>query len=399
VISAGTITKDNLFVNGLNQNIIILCHMFEAMGLQPIILMSELPGRYEDLPECVKRFQIITCEDIAKMCLQVNYFLEIGMSIDMIAKNHFRMLGVRIIKVYLGNILNIDTETPLFYPATDFPHHVATGNDAIFVSPHYGQNAEYAVAINYGRRQLPENSIAPYVWDPLILSGAGCLPWRPRTEHVSEPIAYATIPNSGIPNHSRGLIPKSGTETEEEVLIIMEPNISFQKSSIVPLLAVERWYKQHREWKGRVVLFNADRLTSSRHFETLYYKRMTLFADKKVDMVGRMELRKVCEKYPYATFMSHQVNNEFNYMFLELVWNGYPVVHNVETWKEFGYYYPNADLDSAAGVWRSSLDHKDVTEIYKGHARILAWRYSPYNPAIQSVWAKLLEHSLDAAAS
>ena len=79
-----------------------------------------------------------------------------------------------------------------------------------------------------------------------------------------------------------------------------------------------------------------------------------------------------------------------DYLLLELFWCGFPVVHNVQTWKEFGYFYPDADLDMLTQVWRDTLDHKDRTEVYKGHAQTLAWRYSPYNPAIQEAWTKLL---------
>jgi hypothetical protein len=50
-----------------------------------------------------------------------------------------------------------------------------------------------------------------YIKDTFLPSAAPSEFKIPNSEHVSEPI-HATIPNFGIPNHSRGLIPKSDSE-------------------------------------------------------------------------------------------------------------------------------------------------------------------------------------------
>jgi hypothetical protein len=170
----------------------------------------------------------------------------------------------------------------------------------------------------------------------------------------------------------------------------MEPNISFQKTCIVPLLALEKWYRKNREWKGKVFLFNSDRPMQCPHFQNMYVKKMALFKDNKIENVGRCEIKNIMETIPHATFICNQVNNEFNYLLLELFWCRFPVVHNVQTWKEFGYFYSGADLDELAQIWRNTLGHADRTEVYKAHAQTLAWRYSPYNPAIQEAWMRLL---------
>jgi hypothetical protein len=78
-------------------------------------------------------------------------------------------------------------------------------------------------------------------------------------------------------------------------------------------------------------------------------------------------------------------------MMLELFWAGFPVIHNVDSWREFGYFYSGADLDDAASRVREACkDHANHLEMYQSHAKALAWRYSLYNPAVQAAWKKRL---------
>jgi len=360
LITTAVITKDKVFTNGLYQNIAILYRMFDAMGLTPYFLLNKSPNSIDDLPKCIADYRYIVADEIVKKVLPIKYFLEIGMSIDAPAKKYMKMIGARLMKVYLGNILNIDIETSLFYPNIDFPHHIASGTDRVLVSPHYAQHAEYAVAVNGEKPQALADSIAPYVWDPMFLVEEGLPSWRPRRQD------------------------------EKEVLIIMEPNISFQKTAIIPLLALERWYRKNKGWTGTLLIFNSDRLMTSEHFQNVHYRRMELFKDAKVELRQRQEIKSVLAEYPHATFLSHQVNNEFNYMFLELMWCGFPVIHNITTWSEFGYFYPGADLAAAGEALEFSRTHTKRIETYRAHAHTLAWRYSPYNPVVQEAWRGII---------
>ena len=117
---------------------------------------------------------------------------------------------------------------------------------------------------------------------------------------------------------------------------------------------------------------------------------MDLFADGKVELFQRQDIKTVLAAHRNATFLCHQVNNEFNYMFLELIWCGFPVIHNIATWSEFGYYYPGANLDSFGAALEFSRAHNTRTETYRAHAHTLTWRYSPYNPAVHVAWRLIL---------
>jgi hypothetical protein len=241
--------------------------------------------------------------------------------------------------------------------------------DKILVSPHYGQHAEYATYLNQvvPTAGVPlEGLVAPYVWDPSVLTRNGTLQlqWRPAAN------------------------------PEEEVFVIMEPNISFQKAATVPLLALERWYREVGRaagWRGRVKVVNGERLDMVPHAKMNFLPLLDLWRDGRIDLLGRMDIVSVLQTWPAATFVLHNYNNEFNYMTLELMWTGFPVVHNSPSWAAFGYSYDGADIGEAARQIESARrGHGGRLEAYKGHAQALAWRYSPYNPEVQAAWEKAL---------
>ena len=368
LLSTATITVDNMYSNGLFQNVFVFYRMFEAMGYAPILLVNDKPKGLEKIPDALRKCRMIVTEDMLKQPMaNVGAMVEIGMSLDPLVRQFVKMIGGKLLKVYLGNILNIDVETPIFINQHHFAHHVVGKNDSILVSPHYGQHTEYASYLNH---VVPPSdlskTIAPYVWDPNIitLDGTQSLNWRPA--------------------------PKG-----EEVFVIMEPNISFQKSALVPLFIMEKWYREVGKpsgWKGMIHLVNGDRLLMVPHFLHNIMPYLEIYRDAKVESTGRKDIVSTLKEWPTATFVLHNYNNEFNYMTLELLWCGFPVLHNSPSWLEFGYGYKGADLKGAASlVEQARTRHSERLETYKSHATALAWRYSPYNPAIQAAWADIIE--------
>ena len=366
LLATATITLDNLFSNGLFQNVFILYRMFDAMGYAPILVIHDKPKDLEKIPPMLHSCRMMSTEQIILQPLPVVALIELGMSIDPLLREFVKMLGGKLVKLYLGNILNIDIETPIFYPHMHFAHHVIEKIDRIWVSPHYGQHAEYASYLNHVVPPTDlHDMIAPYVWDPCVITRDGemRLQWRPRSA------------------------------PEDDVFVIMEPNISFQKSSLVPLMALERWYRAGgKTWKGKVVVINGDRLEMTPHFTCNIKDTLDLVKDGRVEFKERMDMISTMKAWPSAIFICHQYNNEYNYMTLELLISGFPVIHNSGFWSSFGYSYEGNDLQSAAyQIETAYKGHQDRLEAYKAHALALAWRHSPYNPRVQHAWEELLK--------
>jgi hypothetical protein len=333
--------------------------MFEAMGYLSILLINKKPDEKSKIPPFMKDVRMVSVDDLHKSPIPVKVYIEIGMSIDEPMRKFLKMCGAKICKLYLGNILNIDIETPIFYPAMFFSHHVIGSLDQIWVSPHYTMHSEYALALNHVSLEKAKTAVVPYVWDPQVLTNGGerNFRWRP----------------SQTP--------------EEDVFLILEPNISFQKCSLVPLLMVETWFRKHPDWKGEVVLVNGERLLLMDFFKKSIFNSLDIVKAGRVKMTGRMDILTLLKTYPSAIPICHQWNNEYNYMVLEYFFCGYPVLHNASDWKNYGYSYTTSDI--AAAVEQIELirsSHTENLQMFLSHAKALMWRHSPYNPDVQRAW-------------
>ncbi len=363
LLATATITDENIFSNGLFQNVFFLLRMFDAMGCLPILVVNQKPQTLDKIPEVLRNCRILCVEDLIKQPIPIYAYIEIGMSVDTLLRKFLKLTGARICKLYLGNILNIDIETPIFYPGMHFAHHVIGELQEIWVSPHYLQHAEYACALNHVDPDGQKYKVAPYVWDSSVLmdDGKRYLSWQ---------------------------APKS---IEAERFIIMEPNISFQKTSLIPLLLIDAWYRKHKDWNGKVTVVNGERIHQVLFFKQNILPLLDICKDGKVEFIGRKDMVSLMKEFPSATFVCNQINNEYNYMLLELLWAGFPVIHNAKCWSEFGYYYEgNSIVSGEKMIELSKKSHHELLETYKSHARTLAWRHSPYNPDVHRGWKDVL---------
>lgn len=360
-IATAAISEDMLFINGLYQNVYLIYRLFESMGWNSVLIVNNKTG--VKVPKFMEDMKIKVVEEIVNNPISVNLYIEIGMSLESAVRRFFKRCGAKIVKLYLGNILNIDIETPVFMPGMSFAHHVIGDIDYIWTSPHYYQHVQYSLVINQIPLSKREDCIAPYVWDPQILEndGARHYEWR------------------------------EAKEEKEDVFLLLEPNISFQKCSLIPLLMIERWYRENKSWNGRVIFVNGDRLLLIPFFKKLY-DSLELVKDRKVEIKPRMSILQLLENYPSAIPVCHQVNNEYNYMVLEYFWTGFPVLHNSSDWKECGYYYSENNIKEGVDlINKIRRNHVSNFQTYKSHGKALAWHHSPYNPENHRCWETLLK--------
>ena len=133
LLATAAINDGNVFSNGLFQNVYVYYKMFESMGLCPIMIVNEKPKSLENIPHMIRSSRMMVAEELIKEPIPIIAYIEIGMSIDPVVRKFLRMIGAKSYKLYLGNILNIDIETPIFYGQTNFAHHVIGELDEVCV--------------------------------------------------------------------------------------------------------------------------------------------------------------------------------------------------------------------------------------------------------------------------
>lgn len=352
IVATALITEETIFTNGLFQNILILYRLFEAIGYT-VYLLVERRGNP------IKGYNIIQPEDLLKNPLPITAFIEIGMSVQTVFRTYLRDIGAKIIKLYLGNSLNIDIESINCTPGLDFPHHIVGDIDEIWTSPHYGQNLEYLTVLN---GLTPKRGfIAPYVWDKCFIEG--------RITKWEEPKDWRKMN-----------------------IIICEPNISYQKLFLVPLLIAEEFATKEVQWQGKVIIMNSDRFAANVHVTKSVFPELKLMKEGRIELGKRKSIVELSRDYSNAVFIGNQVNNEFNYLTLELMTAGFPLLHNAAAWSAFGYYYETGE--AATQLLKNVMqNHNSNLSTYRVQAEQLAWAHSINNPVVQEKWKALLgEH-------
>jgi hypothetical protein len=284
------------------------------------------------------------------------------MSVDSNTRAYLRSIGAKIVKLYLGNILNIDIETIQNFKSMFFSHHVVGEIDEIWTSPHYKQHIDYAALLN--RTPISKGRVVPYIWDSCFITQYGTketIEWVPPTDWTTQDF------------------------------VIMDPNISFQKCYFYSLLLIEAFSKKYPEWKGKVQMINGDRVKLEMNSFNFILPSLSLYRDNRIILHGRKNIHTILKENRSACFITHQWNNDFNYMTLELLYCNYPILHNSDGWDQFGYYYSINKWNDAIETMHNALkNHKENLNIYKAHAANLIWKHSPHNPEIQTEWKTIL---------
>jgi len=332
LLATGLITTESLFNNGLQQNSLALYDLFESIGYTCYCL-AEASGA------SVKGYRFLQPEEFLaqKGLTGVMWYIEIGLSLDVPWRRAIQQAGGQTAKLYLGNVMNIDVETVHMTPGLSFPHHVRGALDHIWTSPHYGQNLAYLSALH----RVPA-AVVPYVWDDRWLLSLSPPKWRPAADW------------------------------RDTDLVVSEPNISFQKNALYPVLLALAFRKQWPEWRGRIYVHNAKLLMANpfwKGWDVVFRERLTIGA--------------LMAEHPSAVFLQHQYNNEYNYMTLELLAQGFPVLHNSMSW-DAGYRWNVDAFEVAVGTLRIAMEHKRG-----GNA--LADRFSIRHPRVIADWATLLQ--------
>jgi hypothetical protein len=152
----------------------------------------------------------------------------------------------------------------------------------------------------------------------------------------------------------------------------------------VPLLLAEAYYREHPSWKGRVYVQNSERLLVTPFWNRIV-ENLSLFLEGRIVFAGRQSILDLVQEHPGAVFVCHQRTNEYNYMILELLYLGLPVLHTSESWSKYGYYYSVDRWLDAVHALKEAIEEDEVVVTSD-----LLWSVSPENPANQERWATLL---------
>jgi hypothetical protein len=71
LLATAAITDNNIFANGLFQNVFVLYKMFESMGMCPMLIVNEKPKTLDNIPPMIRTARMIVAEELLKQPIPV----------------------------------------------------------------------------------------------------------------------------------------------------------------------------------------------------------------------------------------------------------------------------------------------------------------------------------------
>ena len=341
----------SLWENGIFQNCLFLVMLLErAPHVGEVYLVHGGDGTAEQREQLLSGlpFQFLSMDE-AHSVLDVT--IEMSAQLDAGWVASFRDKGGKIIAAHVGNDYAIDVERMIFDKAHG---HLMNGAayHAVWTLPEYLRTCVpyYAAAT-----RVPTTPM-PHLWSPVVLERA--------IEHLppEQPYGY-----------------QGGHQSWR--VAIFEPNLSVVKTSFIPLLGCEVAHRQNPHALDKVYAFNTAHLQQHPVMQS-FCDALNIHRHGLIQFENRAATYEVMAKIANAV-VSHQWENAQNYLYYELLWGGYPLIHNSPFVHAAGcgYYYPDFDCEQAgAAIVKALATHDENLAEYQRAAHAYLHSVDPHNP-------------------
>jgi len=351
----------HIWSNGLHQNAVFLGRLLKKAGYDVSLIIHDAEDK-TDVKE-LGQVKVRTFKDSNKEIVNYDVIICVSVSLPESTYQLAKSKGIKIVITEYGNLYQIFVESAMGMGVKNFgvDNKKYENADGLWVSPHYNRNRHW-----YKSFTDQEFIICPYVWEPLFFD-AKCKEFN------------------GDPRWS--------PEKNVNNIAIHEPNINIQKNCIIPLAIAGLVNKKNPDMIKKVFALNTEKMKDNKPFIE-YIASINLLAKGSFDS-RRTTPFMVCNGI-MGTSVLHHMNNSLNYLTLELLRLGYPVVHNSEEMKGAGYFYNEIDVVEGAEQLELAINtHAENLELKQKQADEVLWKYSAENPKNIQGYKDLVEKLFD----
>jgi hypothetical protein len=368
---------EDLYCNGIRQNVYYLGELLVNIGYDFYFIINNsyneeiIKASFYD-----KRFKYIKYSKILEMNFDV--VISIGFEMDLSILKFLREMKTKIVSYNCGNSYIIDSECMLY------SQHPNKQNQINYIKP----NSHIPYDIIWSIPQMTNTN--KYYWQTLMRAKCIEVPfiWSDKSIHLIQLSQNKTYEELIYKNRGK-----------EKKIVIFEPNISIMKWCGPSLLSCENAYRSlsnkslisnvfinntlNRQLDFSINKFNVDALT-------IYVNNLDLCLDKKITIEGRYNTLTFMNSYGDIA-VSHQWENNLNYLYFDLAWMGWPIVHNASLCSDVGYYYPEFNYDEGGNKIIEAINNHDVNkDEYLNNNRKAIDKYLPSNKELQNKYIKLI---------
>jgi Protein of unknown function (DUF2827) len=346
----------SVWSSGAWQNIIFLYYLLKESNIVDNVRLYNSALKPAKTLEIIKG-TILPLHTYDELKDDTDVLIIMGIQLGKEITDSFKVKGTKIVPFYVGNHYVITLETILFDLTTrgggDFDGTVA---DAVWTIPqHYHTCASFFEVT----ARAPVSSL-PHLWNPLFVD------YMIRSNNLGDKFGYKYKKQHYTESNGK------------QKIAIFEPNINIVKSSIYPMLISELAYRNRPDLISSIHVTNTAKLHKQAAFNNFAH---TLDITTKA-------IASYDDRYDTPSFMSfygdivltHQWENGLNYLYYDVLYGKYPLVHNSVFLKDVGYYYEDFNATQGAERLIESMTNHDEEKYAIQCAKELE-KVDIYNPA------------------
>lgn len=353
--------NETLWNNGIKQNAVFLAEALRyCPNVASVVLVNTTDVAItERLPWSLSRWPTRSFDD-AKDTLDV--LIELGGQIDEGRTSYLKARGTKMVSYCCGFEYVHAMQAIIFErPMWGYNLFINQRYDAIWMIPQVENISKSYFEVF--RRQNAAS--VPFIWSPVFL------------EQNSQ-----NLPSSGI-------YQRRGDSARR--LVVMEPNRDLVKFCLYPILIAETAYRQAPNNIQMLYVTNAEHIALHNPEFISLMNHLDIVRQHKAVFLGRHETPTFLSEYADIV-ISNQLENPLNYFYLEVCWQGYPLIHNAHLCADLGYFYPENRVDLGANKLLEAIrQHDSESASYLAAQRKRIERYLPTNESLVREYTRLLE--------
>ena len=365
----------SFFSNGINQNALFLCELFINIGFDVYFIVEDtkLFEIKEDILSDIlydKRFKLSKYSEV--LYNEFNVIITLSFSYgETFILNYLKHMNTKHVGYFCGNTYIIETEKILYNQHKkrqddnyDFLVNGQSKYDEIWSIPQMSDINLHFWQILHRCKCIE----VPFVW-----SSNAIMLFCKANKCVEEDLYYK----------NRGL---------EKKIAIFEPNISIMKWALPSVLLCENEYRKNKKIK-HLYITNINS-SSTNDFNLKQFNKLLnsldIVKEKKCSIESRYTTLEFMSKFADVV-VSHQWGNPLNYLYFDLAWMGWPIIHNAHLCKDIGYYYENFNLIEGSSLLNYVIDsHDKDVKNYIDKNRCYIDKYLPTNKLLQIKYKELI---------
>ncbi len=304
-----------LYENGLRQNVIFLYQLYAAdPDCRRVVLLNHGDGEFIGWPPSLGMGDAVVARTV-EVAADLDVLIVIGTAVEPEQLAALRANGTRIIGYKGGNGAIISIEAMIAKPPRiDAERYFDLGlYDELWMTPQHV--ATYAGWCRTVYREIPQ------IWGPDFINN--------RAQALGSRFGYR-------PGRAKWRIG------------VMEPNITVMKTSHLAMLGCEAAYRRDPARFEAFLISNTATHRDNAHLIS-FANALSAVRDGKMTFEPRFVSADFLANHCDA-IVTHHWQNGLNYLYYEVLHGGYPLIHNAELLRDYGYYYPEFAAEEAGDL-------------------------------------------------